>query len=158
MTMLVPSHLAGRLFASASNISCASLPTPLPLRASASFKRATAASARAERAAVFRGASGGKAFVNGAVPLVDGGADMRVKFWILDMGRIRKLEGVIEMATRLVRGQVVNSVPSMTGLLGTVVVMRILSMLDVTQKTNQKPSRMFMWDVATGLTVRQWLR
>ena len=85
-TMLVPSHLVGKVRESPSKISWASLLTDLFLRAASSFIRATAASARFKRAAVSRSVICGRALPKGVGP--GEVVERRVKLTILDIGRI----------------------------------------------------------------------
>lgn len=55
------------------------------------------------------------------------GRERSVKFCMVEMGRIWYVEaGVVEMATRLVRGQAVKSVPSRVEAAGLLVVTRML--------------------------------
>lgn len=123
----VPSHLVGSVLDSASKISCASLPTPFPLRLSASFKRSTAASAREVSALVLSGERGGCALVKGVEGDEDGGRERSVKFCMVEIGRIWYVEaGVVEMAMRLVIGQAVKTVPSRLATVGLLVVRRML--------------------------------
>jgi len=82
--MFVPSHLVGSVLAIASKISCASLPTPLPFLASASFSLATAASARDCKVEVERDDSGGFADVKGVDE--EGARESSVNDWIAVMG------------------------------------------------------------------------
>ena len=126
-TILVPSHLVGKVRESPSKISCASLLTDLFLRAASSFIRATAASARLKRAAVSRGVICGRALLNGGGP--GDVVERRVKLTIVDIGRIWWVGGVVvdtAIATRLVAGQTVNRVPSSTGWAFSVVSRRML--------------------------------
>ena len=84
-TMFVPSHLVGNVRESPSKISCASLLTDLFLRAAASLRRATAASARLRRAAVSRGAIAERAVSNVAGPVADV-TETSEKLTMLDIG------------------------------------------------------------------------
>lgn len=126
-TILVPSHLVGSVLASASKISCASFPTPLPLRRSASFRCSTAASTREASAFVEMGVMGGWALLNGADEDADEGRERSAKFWMVEIGSTWYVEaGVVERAMRFVRGQAVKSVPSRVETVGLLVVTRML--------------------------------
>lgn len=56
-----------------------------------------------------------------------GGRERRVKFWMVEIGRIWYVEAeVVEIATRFVIGQAVKSVPSRAEAVGLLVVTRML--------------------------------
>ena len=118
--IFAPLHLVGRVLYSASNISCASFPTPLPFRASSSFRRAIAWSTRDWRTeAGGRGTSAGRA----ELKLDVGGEERlrRVTDWMDVMGRMCQSEEPVvgfwfeERASWLVRGSAVKRVPSRVG-------------------------------------------
>lgn len=108
-------------------MSCASLLTDLFFRAAASFRRATAASARLRSAAESTGAIGGRAAANDVGPKL-GAAVKRVKLLIEDIGRMWWIGGVelIDTATRLVMGHAVYTVPSSAGWAASLVSRRML--------------------------------
>lgn len=106
--------------------SCASFPTALFFRLAASLSRATAASALAISAAVGMLARAGVVLGGEAKPLGAPGVEIRVKFWMDEMGRIWWVGGALgdvetAIATRLVMGHAVKSVPSIVGCEGRVV-------------------------------------
>lgn len=120
-SILLPSHRVGNVRLIPSKRSWASLLTFLFFRLAASFNRATAASALARSAAVGTLVSAGVEFGGEAKPLGAGGAEIKVKFWMEDIGRMWWVGWVlgdiaaVAIATRLVIGQAVKRVPSMVG-------------------------------------------
>lgn len=124
--MLLPSQRIGRVRLIPSKRSCASFPTALFFRLAASFNRATAASALAISAVVGTLPRAGVVLGGVAKPLGAAGAEMRVKFWMEEMGRTWWVGGVLgevetAIATRLVIGHAVKSGPSIMGCAGRVV-------------------------------------
>jgi hypothetical protein len=90
-TMLGPSHRAGIVRLNASKISCASLVTPFPRRASLSCNLATALASRALKARMSSACTGGTASEKEgpSAELAFGARDRSWNDWIRDTGIMR---------------------------------------------------------------------